>query len=667
MADVCIRILGRLAILVGEIDARPRGRKAGVLLGVLALSPDGTVARDRMAELLWSDRGEEQARGSLRQALAEIRAGPLGGADAVAIGRDVVALVPGRVTTDVAAILSACEVGDARDLARQMAGVDGVLLNGCDGLSPGLDQWLRVERARQHERIIGAVLARGALLLSEAVANDLQSILRALDLLDPANEVVARLGLEADHRAGDLAGLHRRYRRLSADLQREFGARPSEETRVLFARLSASNAGGVGPLGERPGTASASIDHGKARTPPIVMVNPITALGGSLVAEEIAGLATDEIRIALGRHSEVRVAMLDGLDLDRVEQVCGQAYAAYMLSGRVREVDGEMRVMLQLSNVRSRIVVWSEQIHVDRAHVSDAVDRIVACSVGAVGPAIDRDLGAELRRRPLTPDERADDAVALYARGRHLARAGRTLEAVRQGMALMEKAIARDPAHVGARLLLAQLYNTDLWQQVAGHDVAAYRAKALALVLEAAVLEPENVRIGIKLAWCYLRRHNWEICERRLNAAVNACPYDAEAVNESAVIALHLGDLNRAGVLMQRAFSLNPFPPADYHADFALLCAMRGEPEAAEEHFEASGETKLQYVAARLANISALPRAGETRTALRDEFLARFADAWVPDRAPEIADMLDWLEYTYVFRQPEHRGFWRERFSAGLA
>ena len=138
-------------------------------------------------------------------------------------------------------------------------------------------------------------------------------------------------------------------------------------------------------------------------------------------------------------------------------------------------------------------------------------------------------------------------------------------------------------------------------------------------------------------------------------------------MNEGAVLALQLGDLDRAGALMQRAFALNPFPPADYHTDFALLCAIRGEPEAAEEHFEASGETKLQYVAARLANLSALPHAGERRVALRDEFRTRFADTWMPARAPEAADMLDWLDSIYVFRVPEHRAFWRERFSAGLA
>ncbi len=659
MADVSIRMLGHFVVLLGGSDAGPKGRKARAIIALLALAPEGAVMRDRLADLLWGDRGEEQARASLRQALAEIRVTPIGGAGVVTINRDRVRFADERVETDCAGITAACERGDVNALAMHMDAVDGTLLTGFDGLSPDFDQWLRVERARHCERIVGGVLAQGPRLLAEATSSDLQAILRGLDMLEPANEVVARLGMEADDRDGDLAGLHRRYRRLSVDLQREFGARPSEETRALFARLTALDAARPPPK-----LAGSPIADTMPRTAPIVLVSPIVARGGGPIAADIAEIATDEIRVALGRHSEVRVATLDGLDLDRVEQVCSHAFAAYMLSGWVRELDGGTRVVLQLGNVRTRVIAWSGQIQIDPVGIAEAVERIVASSVGAVVPAIDRDLGAELHQRP---ERVLDDAVALYARGRHLVRTGRTLDVVREGMALLDQAIARDPAHVGARLLLVQLYNTDLFMQVAGHDVDAYRAKAFALAHEAAALDSGDARIAMKLAWCYLRRREWENSERRLAAALEATPYDADVINEGSHLHLLLGDMDRAGALMQRAFALNPFPPADYHADYAMLCAMRGEPEAAEEHFEAFGERRLLYVATRLANLSSLPRVDERRRVLRDELRARFAEAWCLKRVPGTADLLDWFDYTFVFRQPEHRAFWRDRLSAGLA
>src|SRR5215468_12775675 len=51
----------------------PAGRKVRALLACLALSPGSAWPREKLMALLWSDRGEEQARASLRQALAELR------------------------------------------------------------------------------------------------------------------------------------------------------------------------------------------------------------------------------------------------------------------------------------------------------------------------------------------------------------------------------------------------------------------------------------------------------------------------------------------------------------------------------------------------------------------------------------------------------------------
>ena len=48
-------------------------RKGRALLAILALAPIGSVPRHRLANLLWSDREDVQARSSLRQAMASLR------------------------------------------------------------------------------------------------------------------------------------------------------------------------------------------------------------------------------------------------------------------------------------------------------------------------------------------------------------------------------------------------------------------------------------------------------------------------------------------------------------------------------------------------------------------------------------------------------------------
>lgn len=58
------RLLGDFR-LIDEADGRdhsPRSRKACALLAHLALEPDRRASRDRLVGLLWSDRGEVQAR-----------------------------------------------------------------------------------------------------------------------------------------------------------------------------------------------------------------------------------------------------------------------------------------------------------------------------------------------------------------------------------------------------------------------------------------------------------------------------------------------------------------------------------------------------------------------------------------------------------------------------
>src|SRR5512134_1165125 len=69
-----LRLLGGFDLHSAEGRAAiPAGRKVRALLACLALSPGQAWPREKLMALLWSDRAEEQARASLRQALTELR------------------------------------------------------------------------------------------------------------------------------------------------------------------------------------------------------------------------------------------------------------------------------------------------------------------------------------------------------------------------------------------------------------------------------------------------------------------------------------------------------------------------------------------------------------------------------------------------------------------
>lgn len=647
-----LQLLGDVRLLSGDHDLCPRGRKARGVLAYLAVAPTRSATRERLADLLWTDRGPEQARGSLRQTLAEVRrCAP--DRSFLDIGRERVRVDPDAVTTDLEAVMAAAVDRSAPDLARIMGDVRGCFGDGLDGLAVGFDEWLAAERHQQHERIVACVLDAAGDMLGRSPSGEMQAILRGLDHLDPLNEAVARLGMRVDQAGDDRASLHRRYRRLEAGLAREFGSRPTEETRTLFAALTS-----LVPPPDAPRLTPGFPDAAPTASPPTILVTPL-AVDARGEGAELAEVCTDDIRVALTRLPDLRVIMLDTADVERLDVVCAGAVAVYLLSGRLRRVGDEVRVNLQLGNVHSHTVVWSEQLRLPAGDLLDAVDQVVERAAGAVLPSIDRDLPVVLGKRA------GEDAASLYVHARLRVREAKDAEAAEEGCALLERVLELDGRHLRALLLLARMYNTDHWQLIAGHDVAAFRARARALCERAATVEPSNVELGVMRAWCDLRRREWRLAQAGFERAVRALPHDPDTTNLCAFGFCHLGELEKADALMQRAFRLNPFPPTDYHADHAVVLALQGRAQDAEEHFEVSGEEGLQYLAVRIANCGRI--AGRTDEAtLRTRFKRAFKKAWRGGHPPRTTDLARWIDDTIPLRSDEHRRFLQEGLVGAL-
>ena len=64
-----LRLLGPLSLAVDGHEMHQLPRKADALLALLALQRGRPITRETVADFLWTDRGPEQARHSLRQTL----------------------------------------------------------------------------------------------------------------------------------------------------------------------------------------------------------------------------------------------------------------------------------------------------------------------------------------------------------------------------------------------------------------------------------------------------------------------------------------------------------------------------------------------------------------------------------------------------------------------
>src|SRR5262249_3970134 len=163
------------------------GKKSQALLTYLALHADKKLTREKLISLLWSDRGEAQARNSLRQALAALRR-DLGGIEPppLSVNGDTVVADGSAVPTDVAALDELAASAPADELRRAAKLYEGDLLEGMAVHDPAFDDWLTLERSRLREVAIAA-LTRLMAHLNAAEAITTGQRLVALDPLREAS------------------------------------------------------------------------------------------------------------------------------------------------------------------------------------------------------------------------------------------------------------------------------------------------------------------------------------------------------------------------------------------------------------------------------------------------------------------------------------------------
>ena len=191
MAALQVNLLGAFEARDAAGQALSVGaRKSRALIAALALSPQSAMARESLASLLWSDRGEEQARSSLRQALAGLRK------DFATTGLPLIAESNGRLSLDLdhveidaIAFQRAAASADVEALSRAAALYRGDLLADTYVDDPEFDRWLAAERLRLAD-IAVAVLER---LAAQRTGAEQIELTKRLVALNPLREASHRL------------------------------------------------------------------------------------------------------------------------------------------------------------------------------------------------------------------------------------------------------------------------------------------------------------------------------------------------------------------------------------------------------------------------------------------------------------------------------------------
>ncbi|MBB6545314.1 ATP-binding protein [Nonomuraea rubra] len=224
--SLTVLLLGSPELSVGGAPVGVRSAKARALLCYLATT---AVPRPRaeLATLLWGERPDANARGSLRLALSELRKEVGGWLD---VTREHVRLrAADGCFVDRRHLAQAPTVAEALRLWRGdfMAGISF-----CD--APAFAEWLECERR-------GVRLLLREVLLAAGKDEPAEQVVRLAHLvagLDPYDEEAHRLLMTALARAGNRAGALACYDELRRRLTAELGVEPAPETRAVRQRLA---------------------------------------------------------------------------------------------------------------------------------------------------------------------------------------------------------------------------------------------------------------------------------------------------------------------------------------------------------------------------------------------------------------------------------------------
>ena len=374
MAAWQLKILGGFALhSPGGEAVTIASRKDRLVLAYLAVNSSRPQSRERLSSLLWPDRAELQARGSLRQSLATLR--ELLGSEALITSRETVAINPLLVESDANRFSALAQAGDSRacDL------YEGELLAGLDSGSDVFEHWLRTERQRLAELATQLVIQLAAAPAVSDLGNAATLARRLLDhdrLREPLHRAFMRLLIKGNDRAAALKA----YAACRDALQSELGVGPELETEQLYRDILTGSTGRAdhsapegGQSGERPSLA----------------VLPFSNISGDQALAPLCEGLAEEITTGLGRFRSLLV-----IDRNSSSAVASQTAdtaeigkrlgVSLLVQGSVQRFTDRLRIIVRLVDATSRVQNWSDSfdcVAEDALALPDTITRSIIATL----------------------------------------------------------------------------------------------------------------------------------------------------------------------------------------------------------------------------------------------------------------------------------------------
>jgi DNA-binding SARP family transcriptional activator/TolB-like protein/Flp pilus assembly protein TadD len=593
--------LCRLTILGGFSLVSPDGtalglptRKDRLLLAFLALSAGRPQDRSRLAGLLWGDRGETQARDSLRQSLAALRqAFRAGDAEPLRTERDSVAMAPGALAVDAVRFAELSEAAPDDALALYA----GDLLEGVDGLTPEFETWLRPER----ERLAGlAVKALEQVAQSGGAEAAALQVGRRLLAEDPGREPVVRALMRLLARRGDRGEALKLYAACRESLQRELGIAPDLQTEALYRDVLTAAA----PAG-RPTEPTLL---GPAEGQPGIAVLPLRDLSGEGTLEALCDVLGEELVTGLGRFREILVidrhstAAVAATTPDLAE-IGRKLSVALLVQGSVQRQGENVRITVRLVNAATRAQLWGDAFDLPMADLLSLPDRAIARIIATLHGRVEHSVVSDRRSSPDL------SAYGCLLKGvKHLRSYG--VDDNDRAIALFDQALALDPDFHLARLYRAF---ADVVVQGYSHAPETTLDKAVAVGIAATEAVPDDGRGHQLLGMIYGMCGDLDRESACYGRAIELNPNDANAIALSGLPLAARGEVETAIERFRLAMRLNPNHPPWYWDDLGSVLYLAGRYADAVECLKRISRPTLFAMPRLAASFAQLGRGDEAR------------------------------------------------------
>lgn len=491
--QVRLRLLGGFDLFEPSgVPIRIRSRRTRCLLAILCLEGPGGVTRERLGGLLWGDRPDEQARGSLRQCLFDLRSELGASADALLeAGRERIAIRPEGISSDLSGLRQALQQG-APDISPEVVAAlaSGPLLYGLEASGP-FQEWLDQARSAWEAELLHALSRRLEALEGEERWDTVRWVADAYLRRDPLQETVAAFAIRADLASGLPSAARRRYLAIKQALQDQLGVAPG----IVLERAIKEAPKGEAQMPAPPAMAVASREEGGSGKgdpggAPTLAVAPFINRSGLQEDEVFAFGMVEDIIEAVSQGVELRVIsssaaarFLTGSVPD-LEGLIRHLGVRYLLEGDVRRVGDNLRVTAKLIEASRGSILWTARFDRPLNQLATLQEDLVLEMAAHLRAQSHRLEIERALRKPgnLTAWEAVMRSIAAY---RRLSGA-----ALLQAIVEAQRAVEISPNYALANALLAQNQGI-LYNQVLPDDPTGEQ-RICDIAEKAVALDPDN-------------------------------------------------------------------------------------------------------------------------------------------------------------------------------